>query len=506
MISIPRKLSIADVISVMKGERVSISVSAIVKMEKTRKTVEKFAESGERSYGINTGVGALLDKSLAKEELEEFQNNLIRSHAAGIPPWMFPVEVVRGAMFLKANELAKGYSGVRPDVAKKLVEVINNNSFDVLVPSKGSLGASGDLAPLAHVALFLIGEGTVSFRKERGIVKGKDAMKKTGIKPIKLKAKEALSLINGTQFMSSLGSLNVSMSESLVKSADIAAALTMEALNAKTRFLDRRIHDLKRFSGQSDSASNIRRLVNGSEIENGNKKVQDAYSLRCTPQVHGACREALRFAKTTVETEINSVTDNPLIFGGEIVSGGNFHGQTIAMAMDFLGIAMTELSSISERRTNRLLDEKLSGLPAFLAKRGGINSGFMVAHYTSAYIVSENRVMASPSSIDSIPVSANQEDFVSMGMLASNKARDIIFNSQKALAIEMLAACQGIDVSGRRCGKGTRKAFEFVRKTIPKLEDDRSMEMDIMETSVFLNNIFSSPLVKGVEEVAGKLL
>lgn len=505
MISIPRKLSVSDVVAAMTGEKVSLSPSAMKKMDKTRKVVEKFAESGERRYGINTGVGALLDKGLAKGEIGEFQNNLIRSHAAGIPPYMFPAEVVRGAMFLKANEMAKGYSGVRPDVVKKLIEVSNNNSFDVLVPSKGSLGASGDLAPLAHVALFLIGEGNVSFRKG-GVAKGREAMRKTGIKPIKLKAKEALSLINGTQFMGAVGSLNVSMSESLAKAADIAASLTMEALNAKTLFLDGRIHDLKPFKGQGESASNIRRLVKGSGIDNGNEKVQDAYSLRCTPQVHGACREALRFAKNVVETEINSVTDNPLILDGDVVSGGNFHGQAIAMAMDFMGIAMTELSSISERRTNRLLDEKLSGLPAFLAKGGGINSGFMVSHYTSAYMVSENRILASPSSIDSIPVSANQEDFVSMGMLASHKARDIIFNTRSVLAIEMLAACQGIDVSGRRCGVGTKRAFEFVRKTVPKLENDRSMETDMVETSVSINGIFSSPLVKDVEEAAGKLL
>lgn len=376
--------------------------------------------------------------------------NLIISHACGVGEPL-DEEIVRGIMLLRANALAKGYSGIRLYTLNTLIEMLNKGVHP-LIPEKGSLGASGDLAPLSHMVLVMLGEGKAYYRGQLFI--GKEAMAKAGVPTIELTSKEGLALINGTQVMTSIGALAVYDGISINKTADIVAALTVEALNGVTDAYDYRVHRVRPHQGQINTAKNLLYLLESSQMttRQGDIRVQDAYSLRCIPQIHGASKDAIKYVEDKVNIEMNSATDNPLIFEDtkDVISGGNFHGQPMALSFDFLGIALSELANVSERRLERLVNPALSKLPGFLAKNGGLNSGFMIVQYSAAALVSENKILAHPASVDSIPSSANQEDHVSMGTIAARKAREILENTRKVLAMELFAACQAIDLRGRK--------------------------------------------------------
>jgi len=483
-------LTIEDVVEVAY-ERAKVSIPAKVKakVEKSRRVLEMLVEKGETIYGVNTGFGALSNTAISKEKLRQLQTNLIRSHAAGVGEPL-KTEVVRATMLLRANTLAKGYSGVRLEVLETLVEMLNRGVHPI-IPMKGSVGASGDLAPLSHMVLVLMGEGEAEYRGE--ILSGKEAMEKAGIKPVQLDFKEGIALNNGTQLMTAIAALNIYKAENLIKAAETAAALSMEALQGVIDALDEKIHKARPHAGQITTAKNIRELLAGSKlVRTGREAVasgewpHDAYSLRCTPQVLGAARDAIAYARRVVETEINSATDNPLVFPDEDVclSGGNFHGQPISLAMDVLGVALAMVGNISERRIARMLDEKLSnGLPAFLvpprAERG-LNSGFMTVQYTAAALASENKILAHPACVDSIPTSANFEDFVSMGTTAAQKTAKILENTEYIIAIELLCAAQAVDIRGaEKLGKGTRKAYLTIRKAVSMLTEDKVLSGDI---------------------------
>jgi len=477
-------LTIEQVVEVARqGEKVEIDPEAYPKMEESRQFVEKIMADGEIVYGINTGFGKLSNVSIADEQLEKLQYNLVVSCCTGVGE-PFPTEIVRAMILLRANSLVKGYSGVRPLVVETLLLMLNKGVHPV-VPQKGSVGSSGDLAPLAHLAQVLIGEGQAWFENE--LLPGKIAMQRAGIEPVILKAKEGLSLCNGTQAMTATGAMAVYDALNLSLIADIAGALTTEALEGIIGAFDHAIQDVRPYTGQVETARNLRLLLAGSEILANAKhsRVQDAYSLRCMPQVHGASKDAIRYVKGVIETEINAATDNPLVFPeeGKVLSGGNFHGQPVALAMDFLSIALAELGNISERRIERLINPALSeGLPAFLIKEGGINDGFMVAQYTAAALVSENKVLAHPASVDSIPTSANQEDHVSMGTIAARQARDILGNVQYVIAIELMCASQGIDFRDNEPALRLAKVYRLVREQVAMLENDRALAPDIEKT------------------------
>lgn len=483
-------LTIEDVVEVAyERAKVSITESVKAKVKRSRQVLESLLEKGETIYGVNTGFGALSNTIIPREKLKQLQTNLIRSHAAGVGKPLAK-EVVRAAMLLRANTLAKGLSGVRLEVLETLVEMLNKGVHPI-IPAKGSVGASGDLAPLSHMVLVLMGEGEAEYKGE--ILSGGEAMEKAGIKPVQLDFKEGIALNNGTQVMTAIAALNIYKAENLIKTAEMAAALSMEALQGVVDALDEKIHRARPHAGQAITAKNIRELVAGSTLVRTGKEAMawvgrphDPYSLRCAPQVLGAARDAIAYARKVVETEINSVTDNPLVFPDEGVclSGGNFHGQPISLVMDLLGIAITMVANLSERRIARLLDEKLSnGLPSFLippqAERG-LHSGFMTAQYTAAALASENKILAHPACVDSIPTSANFEDFVSMGTTAAQKAAQIIENTEYIIAIELLCAAQAIDLRGpERLGKGTRKAYRFIRSLVPMLKEDKMLSEDI---------------------------
>ncbi len=491
--------SIQDVIKVARhGYRVTLAEEAHERMNRSRKIVEDLVENEQVEYGITTGFGKFSNVVISKQDAMQLQENLIMSHACGVGE-PFPDEVVRAMMFLKANEMTKGYSGVRPATVATLVSMLNNN-ITPIVPQQGSLGASGDLAPMAHIVLVLIGKGEAKVDDQT--MPGADALMKAGIAPVRLAEKEGLALINGTHAMSALGCLVVQEFDQLVNSMDIIAALTVEALRGVTDAFDPRIHQARAHPGQISVAKNLRLLLSGSDYttRQGELRIQDAYSIRCTPQVHGASRDALSYVRRVIETEINSATDNPLIFSdsASILSGGNFHGQPLAIAMDFLGIAASEAANISERRLERLVNHQLNDLPPFLTKgQGGLNSGFMIAQYTAAALVSENKVLAHPASVDSIPSSANQEDHVSMGTIAARKARNIVKNSLRVLGIEYLAAAQAIALRNHpgTLGKGTQAAYALLRQIIPPLENDRIMYLDMDAAA---NMISSGSLVSAV--------
>jgi len=473
-------LNIEDVVNVArKNYTVSLSQKSLVNMKKSRNMVENLVDKKEVVYGITTGFGKFSTVHIDSEQTEQLQENLIISHAVGVGNHL-PEEVVRAIMLLRANALSKGFSGIRIEVVQTLMDMINKHVHPA-IPEKGSLGASGDLAPLAHMVLVMIGKGEAYYNGE--LISGEAAMKKAGIHIIRLKAKEGLALINGTQAMTAIGALAVSDAVQIAKTADISAALTCEALEAIPAAFDSKVQEVRPHKGQSTVAKNLLSLLEGSKIiaEAQHGRVQDAYTLRCIPQVHGASRDAIDYAYKTIEIEINSVTDNPILFPdeGEIISGGNFHGQPVALAMDFLGIAVSELANISERRTERLVNPALSDLPGFLTEKGGLNSGFMISQYVSASLVSENKVLAHPASVDSILSSANQEDHVSMGTIAARKTREIIYNSRNVLAIELLCAAQGIDLRGGEPAEATKIAYNKIRKIVPKLEKDREYRLDI---------------------------
>jgi histidine ammonia-lyase len=461
----------------------ALSDDARDKMRAARELVQRAAHgSREHTYGINTGFGRFVSQSIPEEQTEELQLRLLRSHACGVGD-PYPAEIVRAAMLLRANALAKGNSGARVETVELLLDCLDHGVLPY-VPSRGSVGASGDLAPLAHLALPLVGEGLAWFGGE--LVSGAEALRAAGLEPTRLAAKEGLSLVNGTQFMAAYGALGVVRARRLAQVADIACALSLEALQgSRTSFIPQ-IHRLRPLRGQAESAANVLRLLEGSAINEAHKwcdKVQDAYSLRCAPQVHGASRDLLGYVEGTVSVELNAATDNPLVLVEDelLVSNGNFHGQPLAFALDALAMACSELANISERRVERLVNPNLSdGLPAFLTQDGGLNSGFMIPQYVAAALVSENKALCHPASVDSIPTSAGQEDHVSMGNAAGLKAWQVLANAESALAIELLAGAQAVEfLAPLEPGAGVRAAHDFVRTLSPRLGDDRPLAPDI---------------------------
>jgi histidine ammonia-lyase len=477
-------LSVEDVwVVAVEGVKAELSEASRVRMRAARELVARTAHGQrEHTYGINTGFGRFVSQSIPVELTAELQVRLLRSHACGVGE-PYPDEVVRAAMLLRANALAKGYSGARVELVELLVECLNRGVLPS-VPSRGSVGASGDLAPLAHLALPLIGEGEASVEGET--LPGSDALARVGLQPIELGAKEGLSLVNGTQFMAAMGALGLVRARRLAHAADVACAMSLEALQgSRTSFLPP-IHELRPLRGQRASAATVLALLEGSAIIESHRwcdKVQDAYSLRCAPQVHGAARDLLDYVDYTVSTELNAATDNPLVLVEEdlLVSNGNFHGQPLAFALDALAMAVTELASISERRVERLVNPNLSdGLPAFLTTDGGLNSGFMIPQYVAAALVSECKVLSHPAGVDSIPTSAGQEDHVSMGNAAGLKAWQAVANAELVLAIELLAGAQAVEfLAPLEPGAGVAAARSFVRTISPRLADDRSLSGDI---------------------------
>jgi len=499
---------------------VKLSQKAISRMKKSRELVEKWVQTDETIYGVTTGFGDFATVRIEKDKIEKLQQNLIYSHSAGAGEAL-PPEVVRAMMLLRANALAKGYSGVRVETVEMLINFLNHY-ITPIIPSQGSVGSSGDLVQLAHLALAMMGEGDVWVGKDVDPsnlkkMKSTTALKKFGLKPLKLSAKEGLALINGTQMMTAYACLIVKQAKELCKIADIAASLSIEALKGTDRAFDERIHKLRPYPGQQKVARNILRMMKNSEIRLSHlyddPRVQDAYSLRCVPQIHGASRDAIDYVYNVVSIEINSATDNPLIFPEDKIhlEGGNFHGQPIALAMDFIAIALSEIANVSERRIERLVNAQLSGLPKFLTTQGGLNSGLMIAQYTAASLVSENKVLSHPASVDSIPTSANQEDHNSMGSIAAQKAYRVLKNVQTVLAIEIMCAAQGIDFArvdsktGKlmKCGVGTQAAYEFVREKIKHLDEDRILYNDILKA---LEIVKSGEIIKVVEKAIGEEL
>jgi histidine ammonia-lyase len=497
-------LTLADVWDVATREaEVRLADSARERMRVARALVESVR--GEHTYGVNTGFGRFVSAHIPEELADELQLRLLRSHACGVGE-PYPDEVVRAAMLLRANALAKGYSGARVETEELLVECLNRGLLPV-VPARGSVGASGDLAPLAHLALPLVGEGEACVDGER--LPGAEALGRVGLEPIRLVSKEGLSLVNGTQFMAAMASLGAVRARRLAATADLACAQSLEALQGSRTSFTPAVHASRPLKGQGDAAANIWRLLEGSAIIESHRwcdKVQDAYSLRCAPQVHGACRDLLDYVEATVEVELNAATDNPLVLvdEGEIVSAGNFHGQPLAFALDALAMAVAELASISERRVERLVNPSLSdGLPPFLVEEGGLNSGFMIPQYVAASLVSENKVLAHPASVDSIPTSAGQEDHVSMGNAAGLKALRVLDNAERALAIELLAGAQAIEfLAPLGPGEGVRLTHDFVRSLSPRLHDDRSLASDIERVA---EAVRSGELLAAVESEVGTL-
>jgi histidine ammonia-lyase len=499
-------LTVSQVVSVARQFReAGIGEEGRRKIEASRSVVAKVLESEQPVYGISTGFGEFSKIFISRAEREKLQRNLILSHAAGVGDCL-PEEVVRAAMLLRANSLAKGYSGIRLPTVEKLVEMLNKRIYPA-VPCKGSVGASGDLAPLSHVALVMMGEGQAFVEGKR--VSGRQALAAADIEPVTLGGKEGLALINGTQIMTAIGVLAWYDAVTLMKTADIAAAMSLEALRGTRTAFDPRISRVRPHRGQIATAENVLALTEGSEIISSHancSKVQDAYSLRCIPQVHGASKDSLRRILEVLEVEINAATDNPLIIPetGEVISGGNFHGQPVALVMDYLKLALAEIGSIAERRISRMLDAHLSELPPFLTAYPGIDSGLMITQYTAAALVSENKVLVHPASADSIPTSANQEDHVSMGTIAARQAREILDNVTNVLAIEILAAAQGIDfLRPLASGQGTGAAHDCIRRQVPHLDDDRVPSPDIQAIYQIIKN---GTLVEAVEQATGQLV
>jgi histidine ammonia-lyase len=500
-------LTIEDVWDVaVQGAIATLADAARAKIDRARGVVEDVAHgTTEHTYGVNTGFGRFVSRAIPDELTRELQVRLLRSHACGVGD-PYPDEIVRAAMLLRANALAKGYSGARVVTVELLLECLNRGVLPH-VPSRGSVGASGDLAPLAHLALPLIGEGEAWFDGAR--VAGAKALRAAGLEPLVLEAKEGLSLVNGTQFMAAVGALGVIRARRLAKAADIACALSLEALQgSRTSFLPQ-IHAARPLNGQIDSAANMLLLLEDSAVIESHRwcdKVQDAYSLRCAPQVHGASRDLLAYVESTVATELNAATDNPLVLAddGMLVSNGNFHGQPLAFALDATAMAVSELANISERRVERLVNPSLSdGLPAFLTVDGGLNSGFMIPQYVAASLVSENKALCHPASVDSIPTSAGQEDHVSMGNAAGLKAWQVLANVERVLAIELLAGAQAVEfLAPLEPGVGVRAARDVVRTISPRLTDDRPLAADIEAVA---GAIRDGTIVAAVETEVGEL-
>ena len=486
---------------------IALSPEARAQMRRARELVERAAHGlEEHTYGVNTGFGRFHSVSIPEELTEELQLRLLRSHACGVGE-PYPDDVVRAAMLLRANALARGHSGARVETVELLVECLNRGVVPY-VPSRGSVGASGDLAPLAHLALPLIGEGEATIDGQR--LPARKALDHVDLQPIRLEAKEGLSLINGTQFMAAFGALGVARARRLTKMADVACALSLEALQgSRTSFMPQ-IHALRPLRGQIAAAANVHRLLDESAVIEAHRwcdKVQDAYSLRCAPQVHGAARDLLDYVEYTVAVELNAASDNPLVLVDDelLVSNGNFHGQSLAFALDALAMAVSELANISERRIERLVNPHLSdGLPAFLTQNGGLNSGFMIPQYVAASLVSENKVLCHPASVDSIPTSAGQEDHVSMGNASGLEAWQVLANAERVLAIELLAGAQGVEfLAPLEPGIGARAARSWVRSLSPRLQEDRPLSGEIEQLAAAIRD---GSGLEAIEASVGELL
>ena len=472
-----QSLTLADTAAVAAGASAVLAASALPRIHQARQFVEQLLARGEVAYGINTGFGKLSEVVIPHDELRTLQLNLVRSHACGVGEPL-PESVVRAMMLHRANVLAKGYSGCRPVVIETLLAMLNAGIHPV-IPSRGSVGASGDLAPLAHLALVTIGEGEAIYHGER--MSGGVALQRARLSPLELEAKEGLALLNGTQAMTAVGGLAVWQALQLAQAADVIGALTLEALRGTPAAFDERIHAARPHAGQQASAARLRALIAGSEIRESHRdkaadpRVQDAYSLRCMPQVHGAVCDALAHVRGILEIEINSATDNPLVFADaqEVLSGGNFHGEPVALAFDYAAIAIADLATISERRVERLVNPDLSGLPAFLSPQPGTNSGLMIAQVTAASLIAENNVLAHPASVFTLPTSANKEDHVSMGMTAALKLAQITQHVEIVLAIELLCAAQGLEfLKPLKPSPALQAVYERVRAVVPALGQD----------------------------------
>ena len=498
-------LTLDNVVEVARlGATVELTAESIKSIDISRQYVDELVESGEIVYGITTGFGNFSNVHISKDQAKDLQRNLIISHSCGVGDYL-PTDAVRAMMLLRINNLAKGYSGIRLSTIETLMNMLNKGVHPKIF-EKGSLGASGDLVPLAHMVLPMIGEGEAEYQGE--ILPGKEAMAKAGIPIIELTSKEGLALINGTQAMTAVGALTCYDAIKLLKASDIAVALTMEALNGITDPFIPELHTLRPHPGQGASAQNLLSLLANSErtTHQGDIRVQDAYVLRCAPQIHGASHDAIEYVRRKVDIEINSVTDNPIILVDKKmgISGGHFHGQPMALAFDFLGIALAELANVSERRIERLVNPALNnGLPAFLTEQGGLHSGFMIVQYAAASLVSENKVLAHPASVDSIPSSANQEDHVSMGTIAARKAQSIYKNAKAVVGMELMLASQAVDLNkkdaGKALGTGTKAAYDTIRSQIPTLTEDRVIYPDIHKSA----DLLETNLVDNVEKALG---
>lgn len=482
--------------------RIVLSENAKEKVRRAADAVQDLLENGEIAYGITTGFGALKDVIIPREDVEKLQKNIILSHAVGVGD-AFDVPTVRAIMLIRANTLARGFSGIRMETLELLIEFLNRG-IHPQIPEKGSLGASGDLAPLAHMALPLIGEGKVEFQGE--VLSSRDILEKCGLQPVVLAAKEGLALTNGTTVMTAIGVIQAFSAQKLADVAEIAGCLSLEALNGTDAAFDARIHALRPHPRQIRCAENLRNILAGSEFVRAKdpKNIQDAYTLRCMPQVYGAVRDAIDYVEWVMTNELNAVTDNPLIFfddagNPEIVSGGNFHGEPLALSMDYLALALTEIGNMAERRIMRLVDADSNGhiLPPFLTEHSGLNSGFMIVQYTAAALATENKVLAHPASADTIPSSANVEDHVSMGVTSALKLRDVAENLRQILALELFCAAQGVDFRRRalgmdkRLGKKTQPVYEKIRARVPFIEEDTLMYPHIEAVKSLVTDICS---------------
>ena len=502
------KLTIEDIVAVARhNQPAALSDNARVRMEKARQLIDRWVEAEQVVYGVTTGFGAMCDVTVSPKDVRRLQEKILASHAAGIGA-PFPVEVVRGIMAVRAHDLSMGYSGCRLETLKYFIAFLNAGVSPV-IPEKGSVGASGDLAPTAHLGLVLIGRGEAFYQGRR--MPGADALAAVGLEPLVVEAGEGLALINGTQVMTAIGALVVNDAIRLSKLADVAAAMSLEVLMGSQSEFDAKIHILRPHPGQMATARNMLQLTAESEIIQSHKgcsRVQDAYTLRCSPQIHGASKDAVAHAAKVIGIEINATTTNPLVFPEteELLLGGNFHGQPVAMAADYLSIGLAELGSVSERRIERLVNPQLSGLPAFLVKNEGLNSGYMLGQYAAAALVSENKVLAHPACVDSIPTSANKEDHVSMGTIAVRQAREILTNVEHVIAIELLCAAQALDLlngeKALRLGRGTHAAYRMVRSGVPYLEEDREIYQDIEKIVALIR---SDEIVDAVEAAVGQI-
>ena len=496
-------LTFEQVIAVAYGKpgepRVVISETAKNAVDRSARAVQTLLDRGEIAYGITTGFGAFKDKIISREEVEQLQRNIVVSHAVGVGD-AFDVPTTRAIMLIRANTLARGFSGIRLSTLELILEFLNRGVHPI-IPEKGSLGASGDLAPLAHFACVMIGEGEAEYNGET--LRGADALVRAGLSPVTLAAKEGLALTNGTTVMTAVGLIETVRARKLSELADVSGCLSLEALHGTTSAFDERIHAVRPHPRQVDCAANLRDILTGSEFvrDFDPSNVQDAYTLRCMPQVHGACRDAVLYAEWLLKLELNSVTDNPLIFVDgdsiEVISGGNFHGEPLALAFDYLTIALTELGNISERRIMRLTDEASNAhiLPPFLTECGGLNSGFMILQYTAAALCTENKILAHPASVDTIPSSANVEDHVSMGATGALKLRQVAENLETILSLELMCAAQGVDfrkkVLGfdKKLGNGTRDIYNRIRSEVPFIEKDEYLKDHIEAVRAIVANI-----------------